>query len=338
MQDVEQGEPQSQVLFRVTFLQCITLARQTLHHKSATYQQRHHEAARLPDPPARGPAPGSARPPPGSLRRIRTGEPAATGAGRRGRDRPGGDERHAGRRRSGERNHPRRAPPEPPPGRRRGEWDHVGSVAPAGAVPAGRPGAAGSGSSWSGMGRLCDVVDEGAGGRHEPGPVGGCSGSPGVRGGPRRVVCGTPSRLLRLFPPAALLHPLLRLFFSYSGRSRGVAEGKGRSRCGRGRARGYRRAWGRRPTRPFRPIGSARLTADAGGPASGVVRDSERRPTRIFPPPPRGPHHRTPARILVRKAQRMESTSGNLDHRARGAGRGEESSWRCRLTIPRRPR
>lgn len=142
MQDVEQGEPQSQVLFRVTFLQCITLARQTLHHKSATYQQRHHEAARLPDPPARGPAPGSARPPPGSLRRIRTGEPAATGAGRRGRDRPGGDERHAGRRRSGERNHPRRAPPEPPPGRRRGERDHVGSVAPAGADPAGRPGAA----------------------------------------------------------------------------------------------------------------------------------------------------------------------------------------------------
>ena len=49
MQDVEQGEPQSQVLFRVTFLQCITLARQTLHHKSATYQQRHHEAARLLD-------------------------------------------------------------------------------------------------------------------------------------------------------------------------------------------------------------------------------------------------------------------------------------------------
>ena len=141
MQDVEQGEPQSQVLFRVTFLQCITLARQTLHHKSATYQQRHHEAARLPDPPARGPAPGSARPPPGSSRRIRTGEPAATGAGRRGRDRPGGDERHAGCRR-GERNHPRRAPPEPPPGRRRGERDHVGSVAPAGADPAGRPGAA----------------------------------------------------------------------------------------------------------------------------------------------------------------------------------------------------
>ena len=174
MQDVEQGEPQSQVLFRVTFLQCITLARQTLHHKSATYQQRHHEAARLPDPPARGPAPGSARPPPGSLRRIRTGEPAATGAGRRGRDRPGGDERHAGRRRSGERNHPRRAPPEPPPGRRRGERDHVGSVAPAGAVPAGRPsrrwrtacsepvpagrpGAAGSGSTGAAWGAAWGV-------------------------------------------------------------------------------------------------------------------------------------------------------------------------------------
>ena len=218
MQDVEQGEPQSQVLFRVTFLQCITLARQTLHHKSATYQQRHHEAARLPDPPARGPAPGSARPPPGSLRRIRTGEPAATGVGRRGRDRPGGDERHAGRRRSGERNHPRRAPPEPPPGRRRGEWDHVGSVAAAGAVPAGRPGAAveavahcvlrtGSGRTtgggrvrihWSGMGRLCDVADEDASGRHEPGPVGGCSGSPGVRGGP-------PGRLRHAFASAAPL-------------------------------------------------------------------------------------------------------------------------------------
>ena len=301
MQDVEQGEPQSQVLFRVTFLQCITLARQTLHHKSATYQQRHHEAARLPDPPARGPAPGPARPPPGSLRRIRTGEPAATGAGRRGRDRPGGDERHAGRRRSGERNHPRRAPPEPPPGRRRGEWDHVGSVAPAGAVPAGRPGAAveavahcvlrtGSGRTtgggrvrihWSGMGsgmgRLCDVVDEGAGGRHEPGPVGGCSGSPGVRGGPRRGVCGTPSRLLRLFPSAALLHPLLRLFFSYSGGSRGVAEGKGRSRRGRGRARSHRRARGHRPTRLLRPISPAHLTADANGPAGGVVRRPGRR-------------------------------------------------------------
>ena len=98
------------------------------------------------------------------------------------------------------------------------------------------------------------------------------AGSPGVRGGSRWVVHGAPSRLLRPFLSAALLHPLLRPFFSYSGGSRGVAEGKGRSRRGRGRARGYRRAWSRRPTRPFRPIGSARLTADAGGPASGVVR------------------------------------------------------------------
>lgn len=299
MQDVEQGEPQSQVLFRVTFLQCITLARQTLHHKSATYQQRHHEAARLPDPPARGPAPGSARPPPGSLRRIRTGEPAATGAGRRGRDRPGGDERHAGRRRSGERNHPRRAPPEPPPGRRRGERDHVGSVAPAGAVPAGRPGAAveavahcvlrtGSGRTTGG-GRIRIQLE-----RH------GASVRCRRRGRRRSPRTRSRGRMLRA-----------------------------------GRARGYRRAWSRRPTRP---IGPARLTADAGGPASGVVRDSERRPTRIFPPPPRGPHHRTPARTPMRKAQRMESTSGNLDHRARGTGRGEEASWRCRLTIPQRPR
>ena len=220
MQDVEQGEPQSQVLFRVTFLQCITLARQTLHHKSATYQQRHHEAARLPDPPARGPAPGSARPPPGSLRRIRTGEPAATGAGRRGRDRPGGDERHAGRRRSGERNHP----VEPLPSRCPAAAA-VSGTTPVGADPARRPGAAveavahcvlrtGSGRTtgggrvrihWSGMGRLYDVADEDAGGRHEPGLVGGCSGSPGVRGGPRRVVRGAPRvcyasfRLLRSF-------------------------------------------------------------------------------------------------------------------------------------------
>ena len=216
MQDVEQGEPQSQVLFRVTFLQCITLARQTLHHKSATYQQRHHEAARLPDPPARGPAPGSARPPPGSLRRIRTGEPAATGAGRRGRDRPGGDERHAGRRRSGERNHPveplpsrrpaaaavsgttwdRSRPPGPIRQDGRGRPSRRWRTACSEPVPAGRPGAAGSGSSWSGMGRLCDVADEDAGGRHEPGPVGGCSGSPGVRGGP-------PGRLRHAFASAA---------------------------------------------------------------------------------------------------------------------------------------
>ena len=264
MQDVEQGEPQSQVLFRVTFLQCITLARQTLHHKSATYQQRHHEAARLPDlrrggrlrgPPAlpRGLCAGSApesrpRPAPDdgggtapeetsvmpvaavAVRGITPVEPlpshrpaaAAVSGTTWDRSRPPGPIRQDGRGR---------------PSRR---WRTACSEP----VPAGRPGAAGSGSSWSGMGRLCDVADEDAGGRHEPGPVGGCSGSDGVRvdadphagglhedapgrtgsAGDRRVVCGTPSRLLRLFPSAALLHPLLRLFFSYSGGSRGVAE------------------------------------------------------------------------------------------------------------------
>ena len=92
------------------------------------------------------------------------------------------------------------------------------------------------------------------------------------RGRPRRVVCCASLRLLRLFLSAALLHPPLRLFFSYSGGSRGAAEGKGRSRRGRGRARGHRCAWGHRPAHLFRPIGPARLAADANGPAGGVVR------------------------------------------------------------------
>jgi len=215
MQDVEQGEPQSQVLFRVTFLQCITLARQTLHHKSATYQQRHHEAARLPDlrrggrlrgPPAlpRGLCAGSApesrpRPAPDdgggtapeetsvmpvaavAVRGITPVEPlpshrpaAAVSGTTWDRSRPPGLFRQDGRGR---------------PSRR---WRTACSEP----VPAGRPGAAGSGSSWSGMGRLCDVADEDAGGRHEPGPVGGCSGSPGVRGGP-------PGRLRHAFASAA---------------------------------------------------------------------------------------------------------------------------------------
>ena len=78
--------------------------------------------------------------------------------------------------------------------------------------------------------------------------------------------------LFRSFPSAALLHPPLRLFLSYSGESRGVAEGKGRSRRGRGRARGYRCARGRRLTRLFHPIGSARLAAGASGPVGGMVR------------------------------------------------------------------
>ena len=93
-----------------------------------------------------------------------------------------------------------------------------------------------------------------------------------IRGGPRRIVRCASSHLLRLFPSAALPFPPLRLFFSYSGGSRGIAEGKGRSRRGRGRARGHHCARGRRPTRPFRPIGPARLAADANGPAGGAAR------------------------------------------------------------------
>ena len=81
---------------------------------------------------------------------------------------------------------------------------------------------------------------------------------------------GDPSgRPLRLFPSAALPHPPLRLFFSYSGGSRGAAEGKGRSGRGRGRARDHRCAWSRRPTRLFSLIGPARLAGDANGPADG---------------------------------------------------------------------
>ena len=93
-----------------------------------------------------------------------------------------------------------------------------------------------------------------------------------IRGGPRRIVRCASSHLLRLFPSAALPFPPLRLFFSYSGGSRGVAEGKGRSRRGRGRARGHHCARGCCPTRPFRPIGPARLAADANGPAGGAAR------------------------------------------------------------------
>ena len=115
-------------------------------------------------------------------------------------------------------------PVEPLPSRRPAAAA-VSGTTPVGADPARRPGAAveavahcvlrtGSGRTtgggrvrihWSGMGRLCDVADEDAGGRHEPGLVGGCSGSPGVRGGPRRVVRGAPRvcyasfRLLRSF-------------------------------------------------------------------------------------------------------------------------------------------
>ena len=93
--------------------------------------------------------------------------------------------------------------------------------------------------------------------------------SPGSPPDPRGTTSGRP---LRLFPSAALPHPPLRLFFSYSGGSRGAAEGKGRSGRGCGRARGHRCARGRRPTRLFRIIDPARLAADANGPAGGAAR------------------------------------------------------------------
>ena len=216
MQDVEQGEPQSQVLFRVTFLQCITLARQTLHHKSATYQQRHHEAARLPDlrrggrlrgPPAlpRGLPAGSApesrpRPAPddgGGTAPEETSVMPVVAVAVRGITpvKPLPSRRPAAAAVSGT-TWDRSRPPGPIRQDGRGRPSRRWRTACSEPVPAGRPGAAGSGSSWSGMGRLCDVADEDAGGRHEPGPVGGCSGSPGVRGGP-------PGRLRHAFASAA---------------------------------------------------------------------------------------------------------------------------------------
>ena len=115
------------------------------------------------------------------------------------------------------------------------------------------------------------------------------AGSPGVRGGSRWVVHGAPSRLLRPFLSAALLHPLLRPFFSYSGGSRGVADGKRRSGRGRERVRRYRCERSRHPTCLFCPISSARLTADADGPVGGWFGDSKRWPARIFHPRTRTP-------------------------------------------------
>ena len=242
MQDVEQGEPQSQVLFRVTFLQCITLARQTLHHKSATYQQRHHEAARLPDlrrggrlrgPPAlpRGLPAGSApesrpRPAPDdgggtaleetsampvaavAVRGITPVEPlpshrpAAAAASGITPDRP----RPSSPSRAAARPPPRRAGSPPP-----------GPIRPDGR---GRPGpdplerhGASVRCRRRGRRRSPRTRSRGRMLRAGRGPRGTAPGRP------RRT-----SRLLRLFPSAALLHPLLRLFFSYSGGSRGVAE------------------------------------------------------------------------------------------------------------------
>ena len=110
------GAPESSSLLRVTFLQCAVLARQTLHHKSATHQQQHPDVFQL-SAPQHGTR--SLRPAPAGGRRSR-GLPAGSAPRSRprrlrttGRDRPGGDERHAGRRR-GERNHAGSAAPPGP--------------------------------------------------------------------------------------------------------------------------------------------------------------------------------------------------------------------------------
>ena len=136
---------------------------------------------------------------------------------------------------------------------------------------------------------------------------------PRIRGGRRVVRCAS-SHLLRLFPSAALPHPPLRLFFSYSGGSRGVAEGKGAQQT---RARTGPRSSlctgspPHSPLPPHRPRPSRRGRERPG--------DSERRPARIFPPPPCGPrHHHTPARTPMRKAQyRGPGTSVSPSHRNR---------------------
>ena len=215
MQDVEQGEPQSQVLFRVTFLQCITLARQTLHHKSATYQQRHHEAARLPDlrrggrlrgPPAlpRGLPAGSApesrpRPAPDDgdgtvpeetsvmpvvaavrgitpVKPLPSHRPAAAAASgiTPDRPRPSGLFRQDGRGR---------------PSRR---WRTACSEP----VPAGRPGAAGPGSTgaaWGAAWGVCAMSPTRTPAVATTRPAGGYPGPDGARGSP---VMTCPNRLL----------------------------------------------------------------------------------------------------------------------------------------------
>ena len=169
MQDAEQG-PQSQVLFSASpFFNAlcsqgrryITSRQRTSNNIPTPSSCLHHST--VPGPSAWVRRAGAG---PGPPRRIGTGEPAATGAGRRSRTVAGGDERHAGRRR-GERNHPRRAPPEPPPGRRRGEWDHARRSRSGRTAGGGRVRIHWSGIG-SGMGRLCDVADEDTGGRRDP--------------------------------------------------------------------------------------------------------------------------------------------------------------------------
>ena len=115
-----------------------------------------------------------------------------------------------------------------------------------------------------------------------------------IRGGRRVVRCAF-FRLLRLFPSAALLHPPLRLFFSYSGGSRGAADA---GADGPAAITVHGGAVPLAPSAPSAPPVSPRTRTDRRAARPG---DSERRPARIFPPPPRGHHHHTPARTPMRK-------------------------------------
>ena len=121
------------------------------------------------------------------------------------------------------------------------------------------------------------------------GAAGVLAGGSGVAGG-RAGSSATPTYPpLRSFPSATPPCPPLRSFFSYSGGSRGVADGKRRSGRGRERARRYRCERSRHPTCLFCPISSARLTADADGSVGGWFGDSKRWPARIFHPRTRTP-------------------------------------------------
>ena len=115
------------------------------------------------------------------------------------------------------------------------------------------------------------------------------AGGSGVAGGRAGSSAAPTYPPLRSFPSATPPRPPLRSFFSYSGGSRGVADGKRRSGRGRERARRYRCERSRHPTCLFCPISSARLTADADGPVGGWFGDSKRWPARIFHPRTRTP-------------------------------------------------
>ena len=103
---------------------------------------------------------------------------------------------------------------------------------------------------------------------------------------------GASGRLLRAFLSAALLHPLLRSFFSYSEGSRSVAEGEGRSRRGRTSPpptrphprRGRRIGWGEwdrcgddpapdasRLHPHYRPLNNFRARDHRSDPGPGIV-------------------------------------------------------------------